>query len=264
MLAGIPFAPMPPGEAGRGPFAPQPVSTPPVAGAGATTPSFLETGERLSLSASAAPSSSAWEERRRQMMQDQAMRFQQTGSGQGVEQGRFFGAIGRGLKKVGGFLFGKKKKKKKRRRQRKGPAKKRKTHMPMSHRQRELAIRYHRPRQMRFANLYDGPALSMKRAKDRYRNQQSFSLVYNTVEDVCTKSLSKPWYKYCGKVLRHFAKVSEGLKYNDRPDVICMHIGACGKRSYVRQVPEPDPIVFEDDDRWTGASSGKGGRAKAR
>eukprot|EP01006_Ploeotia_vitrea_P066132 TRINITY_DN94392_c0_g1_i1.p1 TRINITY_DN94392_c0_g1~~TRINITY_DN94392_c0_g1_i1.p1 ORF type:complete len:349 (+),score=173.42 TRINITY_DN94392_c0_g1_i1:56-1102(+) len=106
-----------------------------------------------------------------------------------------------------------------------------------SQRDRTNEMLRYRPTQTRFANLYDGPEVAMKRAKDRFENNQMYSLVYHGIESVCTKSVPKPFYTYCGAVLQNYKDVAQGLRNKDRPDAICMRMDFCSKDSYVQRGP---------------------------
>jgi hypothetical protein len=110
-------------------------------------------------------------------------------------------------------------------------------------RERATDVFKFRPPQSRYANLYDGPLREARRAQDRYENLQMYSIVYQTIEDICTKKSPKAFYATCVVILRHYQEIAEGLKWKDRPDAICMEMTFCGKDSYIRKNPH---AVYKD------------------
>lgn len=108
-------------------------------------------------------------------------------------------------------------------------------HLPV--RDRTLALRHWRPAQIRYANMYDGPARAARRAQERWENQQMQNKVYSVLENICAKHMPKPFWKWCFGVIKKYERVAEGLRWGDRPALVCIHIGACTQSSYVRQGP---------------------------
>jgi len=102
-------------------------------------------------------------------------------------------------------------------------------------RERNEDIQVYKPTQTRFSNMYDGPLRAQMRAQQRFENNQIYATVYQVVEDICTKRMPKPFFPYCGDMLRKFQVVADGLRWRDRPDAICMSLNFCGANSYIQQ-----------------------------
>jgi len=110
-----------------------------------------------------------------------------------------------------------------------------KARIPYPRRTSRLVLRHFRPPQIRYADMYDGPLRAAKRAQERFENNQMNTVVYEQLRDICAKHVPGVFSKYCYPVLKSYQQVSEGLMYKDRPDAICMQIGGCGAKSYIRQ-----------------------------
>jgi hypothetical protein len=106
-----------------------------------------------------------------------------------------------------------------------------------------LFLRKIQPAQIRYATLVDGPMKAAKRAQQRYENQQMYTVVYQVLESICAKHVPQAFYDYCTPVVKGYQKVAEGLKTKDRPDSICVYIGACTEKSYVQNMPHSVPVL---------------------
>jgi len=104
-------------------------------------------------------------------------------------------------------------------------------------RERNLDMLNWRPQQVRYQNLYDGPLRAQKRAQERFENNQMYATVYETVEDICTKRMPKPFYGFCGRLLSQYQKIAQGIRWRDRPDAVCMAMKMCTRQSYIRRGP---------------------------
>jgi len=70
-----------------------------------------------------------------------------------------------------------------------------------------------------------------------HQYEKATHLSYDKLEAYCSTRLPESYGKYCRPVLRKFRRVSEGLRYGDRPEQICMSIGECPRKSYIRRLP---------------------------
>lgn len=104
-------------------------------------------------------------------------------------------------------------------------------------RERHIGLMAFRPTQRRYTDMRDGPLRAAKRAEQRYEENQMFSVAYQTMEDLCTKRMPAPYYGYCGLLMKNYEKISQGLRWKDRPDSICMGMGFCAAESYVQKGP---------------------------
>jgi len=107
----------------------------------------------------------------------------------------------------------------------------------LTKRERDEDLLIYRPTQTRYADLGAGPLTAEALAQERYENNQIYSTVYQVVEEICTKRMPKPFFAYCGGIMRRFQEVANGLRWRDRPDAICMALNFCGITSYVQSGP---------------------------
>ncbi len=110
-------------------------------------------------------------------------------------------------------------------------------------RERNEDIQIYKPTQTRYSNMYDGPMNAELRAQERFENNQIYAVVYQVVEEICTKRMPKPFFAYCGEMLRKFQNIADGLRWRDRPDAICMSLNFCSASSYIQQGPH---ATFKD------------------
>jgi len=106
-----------------------------------------------------------------------------------------------------------------------------------SKRERNEDLQVYKPSQSRYSTMYDGPYRAELRAQERFENNQMYAIVYQVVDEICSKRMPKPFFAYCGEMMRQFQSVAEGLRWRDRPDAVCMQLNSCGPTSYVQQGP---------------------------
>lgn len=104
-------------------------------------------------------------------------------------------------------------------------------------RDRNIGLLHFRPRQARYSRMYDGPMRADQREQERYENNQIFSVVYQVIEETCALRMPKPFYPFCQMIISNYEKIAQDLRWNDRPDSICMHLDFCSTYSYVAQGP---------------------------
>jgi len=62
-------------------------------------------------------------------------------------------------------------------------------------------------------------------------------VAYDNLEGYCSTRLPEMYGKFCRPILRQFRIITEGLRYGDRIEQVCMNIKLCPRKSYVRQRP---------------------------
>jgi len=67
--------------------------------------------------------------------------------------------------------------------------------------------------------------------------EQATHISYDRLEAYCSTRLPEAYGKFCRPILRHYRVISEGLRYGDRPEQVCMNIQMCPKQTYVRDQP---------------------------
>jgi hypothetical protein len=60
---------------------------------------------------------------------------------------------------------------------------------------------------------------------------------FQALQALCATRVPGRFMPACKIVLQEFHSVQQSLAYNDRPDVICLRIGACSQKSYVTTQP---------------------------
>jgi len=62
-------------------------------------------------------------------------------------------------------------------------------------------------------------------------------VAYDKLEAYCSTRLPEMYGKFCRPVLQVFRPLTEGLRYGDRVEQVCMNIKLCPRKSYVRKRP---------------------------
>jgi len=104
-------------------------------------------------------------------------------------------------------------------------------------RERNADMMIYKPTQTRYSNMYEGPFRAERLAQQRYEENQLNAIVFQVVDEICSRRMPKPFYAFCGQAMEKYKFIGRGLHWHDRPDAICMQLNMCNAHSYVQRGP---------------------------